>query len=125
MLGAQVQPTLLLANVQAADYDAVVFIGGTGAQQYFHDPVAHALAQETAKQGKLVAAICIAPATLANAGLLKGKKATCWKSEAETLKKGGATYTGQPVEADGKIITGSGPQAAKEFGLALAKALGG
>jgi len=123
MLGAKTQPEILLDNVEAADYDAVVFVGGFGAQQYFQDPTAHALAQEAVRQGKVLGAICIAPAILANAGLLKGKSATCYESEAETLKKGGATYTGKPVEVDGKIITGNGPGAAKEFGLALAKAL--
>jgi len=125
MLGAMAKPEILLDNVEAADYDAVVFIGGFGAQQYFQDPTAHALAQDAARQGKVLGAICIAPALLANAGLLNGKTATCYESEAETLKKNGANYTGKPVEVDGKIVTGNGPDAAKEFGQALAKVLAG
>ncbi len=32
------------------------------------------------------------------------------------LKKAGANISGAPVEVDGKIITGRGPEAAKEFG---------
>jgi protease I len=39
------------------------------------------------------------------------------------LKGGGATYTGNDVEEDGKIITACGPKAAKAFGEAIVKAL--
>jgi len=34
MLGMRVQPELLLSEARAADYDAVVFVGGSGAQTY-------------------------------------------------------------------------------------------
>lgn len=125
MLGAHVKPDVLLTDVSADDYDAVVFVGGAGASGYFDDPTAHALARTADEQGKVLAAICIAPSTLANAGLLQGRRATCWSSEAANLKAKGAQYTGAPVERDGFIITGVGPQAAREFGQALVQALAG
>jgi protease I len=40
------------------------------------------------------------------------------------LEGKGAKYTGKSVEVDGNIITGNGPDAAREFGRAIAKALG-
>ena len=123
-LGAQVKPDLLLKDVAVGDYDAIVFIGGPGAQEYWNDPVAHAVAQEAVAQGKVLAAICIAPATLAKAGVLKGKKATVFSSEAEELKACGANYTGANVERDGLIITADGPRAAVEFAEEIVKALG-
>jgi len=58
---------------------------------------------------EVLGAICIAPVTLAKAGVLEGKRATVWKSEGETLKEHGADYTGASMEADGKIITADGP----------------
>jgi protease I len=61
--------------------------------------------------------------TLANAGVLSGRRATVFSSEAGKLKAKGAEYTGAKVERDGKIITGSGPEAAEEFGRAIVKAL--
>ena len=73
---------------------------------------------------KLTSAICLAPMTLANAGLLKGKKATIWKDAVVDFKTKGVVYTGKPVERDGRIITGSGPEAAEEFGKALLEELG-
>ena len=123
-LGAQVKPDLLLKDAAVGDYDAIVFVGGPGAQEYWDDPVAHVIAQEAVAEGKVLAAICIAPATLAKAGVLKGKKATVFSSEAGALKAGGANYTGASVERDGLIITANGPQAAAEFAEEIAKALG-
>jgi len=125
MLGATVKPNVLLSDVSADGFDAVVFVGGAGASEYFNDATAHALARDAAGKGKVVAAICIAPSTLANAGLLQGKRATCWSSEADNLKARGADYTGATVERDGLIITGQGPKAAREFGQALAQVLAG
>lgn len=68
-------------------------------------------------------AICIAPVTLANAGILEGKRTTAFPSVESDLKARGANYTGNPVERDGKIITGSGPEAATEFGKTIVAAL--
>ena len=122
-LGLTVKPDILLKDVIAADYDAVVFIGGGGAAVYLDDPQAHRIAQEAQDQNKLLAAICVAPAILARAGVLKGKKATVFPDDAGELKANGVVYTGAAVEKDGQIITGSGPQAAVQFGQALAAAL--
>jgi len=125
MLGARAQPDLLLEHAKAADYDAVLFIGGSGASEYWDDPRAHALAREAAALDRVVGAICIAPVTLAKAGLLRGRRATCYPSEAGQLQAHGARHTGAGVERDGNLVTADGPRSAKAFGLAVAKALGG
>jgi peptidyl-prolyl cis-trans isomerase A (cyclophilin A) len=62
---------ILLANAKAADYDAVAFIGGQGATVLLKNPAALQLAAETVARNKPLAAICVAPSVLANAGLLK------------------------------------------------------
>jgi protease I len=121
--GLTIKPDILLKDVVVAEYDAVVFIGGGGAAVYLDDPQAHRIAQEAQQQARLLAAICIAPAILARAGVLKGKKATVFPDDAAELKNHGALYTGAAVEKDGMIITGSGPQAAVQFGQTLAAAL--
>lgn len=123
MLGGSVQPDVLLKDVKAADYDCVIFVGGSGSSEYWKDVNAHALANEVVKSGKVLAAICIAPVTLANAGVLSGKKCTVWASEASQIRAKGGIYTGAAVERDGLIITGSGPTAAREFGQKLIEAL--
>jgi protease I len=125
MLGATVKPDLLLKDVKPEDYHAVLYVGGPGAKEYWDDKKAHEVARQALDKGKVLGAICIAPVTLANAGLLDGKKATVWPSEAGRLRAQGANYTGSDVEVDGRIITASGPEAAEKFGRAVLKALGG
>jgi len=123
MLGATAKPDILIGDINVADYDAVIFVGGSGSSEYFDDPTAHKIAQEAASSGKVLCAICIAPSTLANAGVLKGKKATAFASEAGNLRAKGANYTGAGVEIDGNIITADGPGSAAQFAKAIADAL--
>ncbi len=123
MLGAEVKPDMLISDIKPEDWDAIILIGGTGASVYWEDFSIHSMLNEAVKQNKIVGAICIAPVTLANAGILSGKKATVYRSEAQKLKDKGAEYTGEGIQRDGNIITASGPPAAKEFGNAIAQAL--
>lgn len=121
--GASVKVDLLFNDVKPQDYDAIVFIGGAGSYQYHDDAKAHELAKYAVKPGKVLGAICAAVGTIANAGVLKGKKATSFSGVADMVKAGGAIYTGAGVTVDGNIVTADGPKSAKAFGEALVKAL--
>lgn len=124
MLGKTATAGIGLDEVSVEDYDAVVFIGGIGAQAYFNDSKAQEIAVSAYESGKTVGAICIAPVILANAGILKGKRATCWDGEfASQLEAGGADCTGEDVVRDDKVITANGPSAARSFGAEIVKAL--
>jgi protease I len=126
MLGAVVEPDLAIRDARAADYDAVVAVGGRATPDWlWKDADAHALLREAKAAGKLVAGICLSGATLAIAGVLDGVEATCWPTDAslEAMRKGGAAYVDRPVVASGKVITANGPPAAREFGRALVGAL--
>ena len=122
-LGRNAESTMLVKDINVDEFDAIVFIGGGGAMQYYDDPDALKAATDAHGKGKVIAAICIAPRILANAGLLKGVTVTCYESEAESLQKLGAKFQTTAVVADKKFITGSGPHAATEFGETIAKAL--
>lgn len=121
--GMRLNPDMMIDDVNPDDYDAVVFIGGTGASQYWHDVKAHEIAKSLDQAGKVVAASSHASVTLAVAGILKGKKVTGHVAIYEKLQIIGAEYTGSKLEVDGNIITSSGANAAKEFAEALGKAL--
>jgi protease I len=123
-MGGTAKVDIALSQVKVEDYEAVVFVGGPGAAEYIDDETALNLAREADKKGKIVGAICIAPAILARAGILKGKKATVFPSDRGILIEEKAYYVDTPVVVDGRIITASGPAAAQEFGKALVKALG-
>jgi len=124
-MGGGVKATIPMAEAKIDYFDAIVFVGGSGAAEYFDDPIAHRMAKEAFAKGKILAAICIAPSILANAGLLKGKNATCFSSEAENLKEKGANYSGLAVTRDGNIITANGPEAARAFGEEIVEAISG
>jgi putative intracellular protease/amidase len=70
----------------------------------------------------VLAALCMMPAILANAGVLEGIKATSNSGEAVILQEKGAIYTGTAIEKVGKIITASYDGRA-QFGLTIAQAL--
>lgn len=121
--GLKLNPDLLIDDVNPEDYDAAIFIGGTGSSQYWHDVKAHEIAQSVNDSGKVVGASSHAVVTLAVAGLLKGKRATSHVMVYEKLQVQGAKYTGKKIEVDGNIITSSGANAAKEFAQALTQAI--
>jgi len=120
MYGLKVKPDISIKNAKASDYDAIVFIGGSGATVYKFDPYAHSLAIEAKKNDRLVSAICLGPVILAKAGILEGKKVTGSPAGFHLLLEGKAkVHKEKNVVVDGKIITGSGPEAAEEFGKAV------
>jgi len=123
VLGKEQMVEKTIFDVNVADYIAVIFVGGSGAVCFFEDPIALAIAEETVFQRKVLGAICIAPSILANAGVLTGKKATCFSSEKEKLIAKGAEFIDEPVVIDGKIITANGPSAAKDFGWKIVEML--
>ncbi|MFA5725448.1 MAG: DJ-1/PfpI family protein [Candidatus Omnitrophota bacterium] len=124
-LGARVIPDILFQDIKMKDFDALVFVGGPGAVQYWDDPLAHKLLKEAALAGKVSAGICSAAATLARAGILKGKRATVFPGDSQELIANGANYTANHVERDGEIITADGPYSARDFGEEIARALKG
>lgn len=125
-LGGQITPDITIDEAlnRINEFDAVVFVGGPGADVYFENPAAHKIAQNAKN---VLAAICIAPVTLAKAGVLKGKRATVWDdgqgTQANVLKENGATYVAEDVVIDGNLITANGPKAATKFGEAILKKL--
>lgn len=122
-LGLKVKPDILLKDADMTLFDALIFVGGNGAEQYFNDENALKLAKEAYQKNKVYAAICIAPVILANAGLLQNKKSTSFLSEINILKEKGAIYVNEEVVVDGKLVTADGPKSAKKFGEAIVKLL--
>lgn len=123
--GGKIESEISLAEVVTYDYDAVVFVGGQGSEQYFNDEIALLIAREMFENNQVVSAICLAPVILAKAGILSDKKATVTSGEEKVLDLMGATYVGLGVVVDGKIITASGPEYSTEFGQRVLDVLKG
>jgi len=115
-------------ELDVSDFDAIVFVGGSGAINYLDNEKAHSIAKQAIKENKLLAGICIAPAILARSGVLKGKKATVWSNEMDKsginiLKQEKVDYQQDCVVIDGNIITANGPKSARAFGEEIVKKL--
>jgi len=59
--------------------------------------------------GKPVGAICHGPQTLISAGLLTGRRVTCYRTVAKEMQESGALYADREVVVDGKLVTSREP----------------
>jgi putative intracellular protease/amidase len=114
---------ILISQLEPADYDSFIFIGGPGISDLAGDPAVLNIIREGVRLKKIVAASSTAAILLADAGVIKGLKVTGYIAEQERLVKAGATYTGKPVEQDRKIITSAGPAVASVFAKTVANAI--
>ncbi len=121
--GLSIKPDASLSGIKK-DCRAVVIPGGMpGAENLMNNHLVIGLIRSVYEQGGYIAAVCAGPIVPAAAGILKGKKVTCYPGFEKYL--GGGIYTGQPVETDGTVITAEGPGAAMAFALKLAEILAG
>ncbi len=123
--GLKVKIDTLISQIDTFDFDGLVFVGGMGAKEYWDSEVAHRIAKSAARNGKVIAAICIAPVILARAGVLRWKEATVWASPKtkHILKQEKIEYIPRPVVVSEKIVTANGPIAAKQFGEEIVRLL--
>ncbi len=119
-----IQADALYEDVEFARLDGVVLPGGMPGTLNLG---AHTGVNETVKsfasEGKLVAAVCAAPSVLGQAGLLQGKKATCYPGYEDKLA--GAEVVYDEVAEDGNIITSRGMGTTIAFALRITAYLAG
>jgi len=123
--GGEVEIDILLSELKLNNYDCLMFVGGSGVYKFIEEEKIH---EAIKLYDGLLAAICIAPAILAKAGVLEGKKATVWsrRMEKETikiLKEHGAQYIDKDVVVDESVITANGPKSSEKFALAIVEKL--
>lgn len=120
-------PALTLEALRAEDFAALVLVGGPGMVLHWGDSLLHRRCREFQSAGKTVAAIGIAPITLARSGVLKGRTATVYNDRAAVteLKTAGARHSFRTLVNDRGIITAAGADRAAAVAAAVARALGG
>lgn len=105
-------------------YDMIILPGGAGAWTNRDDSRVIELLKEYDKNNKFIAAICAAPMALGVAGIIKGKKVTCYPADDIIEYLEGAEYIEVDVCVDGNIITSRGPATTFDFAFKIAEALG-
>lgn len=114
---------VLLAEA-TRDFDALVLPGGQpGTGNLGKSPLVLDMIRSANGEGKLVAAICAAPSVLAKAGVLTGRRFTCFPGVEKEV--GGAIFESGAVVVDKNIITSRGMGTAIPFGLAIVAYLAG
>jgi protease I len=122
--GRRIKPDLTVVEARAVDFDALVLPGGVGnPDQLRTNDDAIGLIREFANAGKPVAAICHGPWLLVEADLLRGRRATSWKSIRTDLCNAGAEWVDEEVVVDENIITSRRPDDVPAFTDALIKAI--
>lgn len=117
-----IEADALLSDRKSEKFDLVVLPGGMPGAATLRDHWGvQKLVQAQHSSGGLVAAICAAPIALAKAGVLDGKRATCFPGFEAQL--GAARHETSAVVRDGNVITSRGVGTALAFSLALVEAL--
>lgn len=114
--GMEVRPDILYPHIDPGEYHAMVLPGGFHSHGYdeAYDPRIHRLAREIYSHGGYIATMCVGILPIADAGLLRGKKATTYPYSRShdnlgRLKAGGARAVDEPVVIDDRIISCGGP----------------
>ncbi len=98
-----------IQDVTADEFDGVVIPGGYAPDILRRYEEVNAFVRQMHEKGKLVAAICHAGWVIASAGILKGKKATCFSAIRDDLVNAGAVFIDEEVVVDGNLVTSRTP----------------
>jgi protease I len=122
--GETFDPSYVVADVSADDFDALVLPGGVANPdklRLVRDAVD--LVAAFAAAGKPVAAICHGPWTLVEASVLKGKTLTSWPSLQTDIRNAGGDWRDEEVvtcpEAGFTLVTSRKPDDLDAFNDAL------
>ena len=122
--GRTITPDLTIAEVHADDYDALLLPGGVGNPDRLRmDREAVALIKAFDAAGKPIGAICHAPWLLAEADVLRGRRATSWPSIRTDIRNAGAEVVDEAAVTDGHLVTSRKPDDVPAFTAALIAAI--
>jgi cyclohexyl-isocyanide hydratase len=106
------------------DLDVLFVPGGTrGTVAAMRDKSLIDWVADRGQRAKLVSSVCTGSMILAQAGLLRGKRATSHWVTRELLSHFGATPVNERVVWDGKVVTGAGVSAGIDLGIAISARL--
>jgi len=113
-----------VADADVATYDALVLPGGVANPDALRtDEDAVSFVKSFMETGKPVAAICHAPWTLVEAGVLRGKRLTSWPSLQTDVRNAGGEWVDEEVVVDDNLITSRKPDDLPAFNETLLDAL--
>lgn len=107
-------------DIDFADAEMLILPGGPSHLGDHHGLCELLVAHDAA--GKMIAAICAAPAILGKLGILQGKQATCYPGFESALSE---SYVGGLVVESKNVITAKGPGLSADFAFCIIEHLAG
>src|SRR4051794_35518600 len=99
-----------VSDAQASDYDGLMLPGGVANPDNLRtDEAAVGFIRGFFEAGKPVAAICHAPWTLVEAGVLEGRRVTSWPSLQTDIRNAGGEWVDEEVVVDSGLVTSRKP----------------
>jgi len=96
---------LAFADVNPADYAALVIPGGRAPEYIRNDADCKRIIQHFFQQSKPVAQLCHAPLVLLAAGVLKGKRTAAYPALEADVQAGGAEFVNSEAVIDGQMVS--------------------
>lgn len=121
--GYKINVDITFKDINPADYDILVIPGGRGPEKIRRDESALEITRYFFKENKPVAAICHGPQVLVSAGVIKGRKSTCWPGIKDEIIAAGALYEDKEVVVDGNYVSSRSPADLYAFGREIIKLL--
>src|SRR3954468_8425683 len=107
-------------EARASDYDALVLPGGIGNPDTLRmDENAVSFVRDFFEQGKPVGAICHAPWTLVEAGVVRGRTLTSFPSLQTDIRNAGGNWVDEEVHVDSGLVTSRKPDDLPAFNKKL------
>lgn len=122
--GYSIHVDLTLTEVKPEEFDMLVLPGGRAPERVRLEEKALEIAGYFFKENKPVGAICHGVQVLISAGVMRGRKATCFIGIRDDLKSAGARYEDKEVVVDGNLVTSRNPDDLYAFGRELVRKLG-
>jgi protease I len=102
--------TTAVEDADAGDYDGLVLPGGVANPDQLRTiPAAVDFIRGFFEAGKPVAAICHAPWTLVEAGVVEGRTLTSWPSLQTDIRNAGGEWVDEEVHVDSGLVTSRKP----------------
>lgn len=117
--GMKVKSDINFYNVNVNNFEAFILIGGVGSKTYWKNESLHKIIIKFFYAKKVIAAICSSSITLAKAGILQNKKATCFSEDKMELIDAGIDYQDRNITVDGNIVTANDARSAFQFSEAV------
>jgi protease I len=122
-LGYPIKADKSYDEVHASDFDGVVVPGGFAPDHIRRHAAALKLVKDIDAAGGLVASICHAAWVLCSAGILRGRRATCFFAIKDDVINAGAKYEDAEVVVDDNLVTSRKPDDLPAFCQAAMKVL--